>query len=201
MLRIGITGGLASGKSVMAQFLRDKGAFIFDADREAKFILLRDETVLQKIISAFGDAVLNDIGELDFQRLAALAFTDADHQQQLNTIIHPRVMSLAEDAMIRASQHEEKLFVFDAALLFEAKGESILDFTILITADPELRIKRAVERGTLTEEDIRQRMALQMSDEEKEARADYVIHNNGGLDEYTQQMEMLYDSVIGPELS
>lgn len=201
MLRVGITGGLGSGKSLMAQFLRAKGAFIFDADREAKFILLRDESVNQEIIMTFGDAVLNEIGELDFRRLASHAFTDAEHQLQLNAIVHPRVLAKAEDAMIRANQDKEKLFIFDAALLFEAKGEAILDFTILITADPELRIKRAVERGTLTEEDIRRRMALQMSDEEREAHADYIIQNNEGLDEYTKQMEMLYDSVIGPELS
>lgn len=194
MLRIGITGGLGSGKSTAARFFGDRGAQVFDADLEAKLILLRHEPVRQAVVEAFGKPVLNEVGEIDFGRLAAYAFAKPERQQRLNAIIHPEVILAAEREMAAASQRGVGLFVIDVPLLFETRLEQYLDFTLVVVADEELRIKRATERGTLTEADIRKRARLQLSDEERTARADFVIHNDGTIEELHRKLQEVYDT-------
>jgi len=195
MLRIGITGGLGSGKTTVARFFGDRGAQVFDADLEAKLILLRHEPARQAVIEAFGEAVLNEAGEIDFERLAAYAFATPERQRRLNDIIHPEVILAAEREMAAASRRGVAMFVLDAPLLFEARLEQYLDFTLTVVADEELRVKRARERGTLSEADIRKRARLQLSDEERAARADFVILNNGTLDELHEQLQAIYDDL------
>ncbi len=197
MLRIGITGGLGSGKSEVTRFFKQQGARVFDADVEAKLILLRSEQVRKAVIAAFGETVLNEIGELDFQRLARQAFANPDRQSQLNEIIHPEVILATEKAMILAEQAGIEMFILDAPLLFEARMEEYLDLTIVVIADRKVRIKRALERGNLTEEDIVRRIELQMPDKEKQARADLVVTNNGTLDQLQAELQVLYANITG----
>lgn len=196
MLRIGITGGLGSGKSEVTAFFKQKGARVFDADLEAKLILLHSEGVQKSVIAAFGDTVLNEVGELDFQRLARHAFANSDRQRQLNDIMHPEVILAADKAMILAEQDGVAMFILDAPLLFEAKLEEYLDLTVVVIADQQVRIKRALERGNLTEEDILRRIQLQMPDKEKLARADLVVTNNGTLEQLQAELEALYSNII-----
>lgn len=196
MLRIGITGGLGSGKSEVTAFFKQKGARVFDADVEAKLILLRLEGVQKAVIAAFGETVLNEVGELDFQRLARHAFANSDRQRQLNEIMHPEVILAADKAMILAEQDGVAMFILDAPLLFEAKLEEYLDLTVLVIADQQVRIKRALERGNLTEEDILRRIQLQMPDKEKLVRADLVVTNNGTLEQLQAELEALYSNII-----
>ena len=195
MLRIGITGGLGSGKSEVTRFFEQKGARVFDADAEAKLILLHSERVQQEVVAAFGAAVLNEVGEIDFQRLAQCAFANADRQRQLNGIIHPEVTLAADKAMILAGQAGIEMFILDAPLLFEARLEEYLDLTVAIVAHRKVRIKRALERGNLTEEDIRRRIHLQLPDEERQARADVVITNDGTLEELHAKLAALYTNL------
>lgn len=197
MLRIGITGGLGSGKSEVTRFFKQQGAQVFDADMEAKLILLRIERVRKAVIAAFGETVLNEVGELDFQRLAHQAFANSDRQRQLNEIIHPEVIQAANKAMLLAEQAGTEIFVLDAPLLFEARIERYLDLTIVVIADREVRIKRALERGNLTEEDIVRRIELQMPDKEKQARADLVVTNNGTLEQLQAELQTLYSNLTG----
>ncbi|MCH7858222.1 MAG: dephospho-CoA kinase [Candidatus Marinimicrobia bacterium] len=201
VLRIGITGGLGSGKSILAKYFGERGAHVFDADREAKLILLRSESVYRTVIASFGDHILNKAGELDFRRLAEYAFAKPERQQRLNDIIHPEVVQAADRQMITASRQGVALFVLDAALLFEAQLEQYLDVTIVVVADEELRVKRALERGTLMEEDIRKRIRLQMPDSEKIARADFVITNDGTEDEFQKQFEALHNNLTSESSS
>ncbi len=195
MLRIGITGGLGSGKTTVARFFGDRGAQVFDADLEAKLILLRHEPARQAVIEAFGEAVVNEAGEIDFERLAAYAFATPERQRRLNEIIHPEVILAAERETTAASRRGVAMFVLDAPLLFEARLEQYLDYTLAVVADEELRVKRARERGILTEEDIRKRARLQLSDKERAARADFVVRNNGTLDELYEQLQAIYDDL------
>ncbi len=196
MLRIGITGGLGSGKSEVTAFFKQKGARVFDADLEAKLLLLHSEGVQKAVIAAFGDTVLNEVGELDFQRLARHAFANSDRQRQLNEIMHPEVILAADKAMILAEQDGVEMFILDAPLLFEAKLEEYLDLTVVVIADRQVRIKRALARGNLTEEDILRRIQLQMPDKEKLARADLVVTNNGTLEQLQAELEALYSNII-----
>ncbi len=195
MLRIGITGGLGSGKSEVTHFFKQKGARVFNADVEAKLILLRSERVQKEVVAAFGETVLNEVGELDFQRLARQAFANSDRQRQLNEIIHPEVTLAADKAMILAEQAGIEMFILDAPLLFEAHLEEYLDLTIVVIADQKVRIKRALERGNLTEDDILRRIQLQIPDQEKQARADLVVTNNGTLDQLQAQLQALYTNI------
>jgi len=195
VLRIGVTGGLGSGKSMLAKYFGERGATVFDADREAKSILLRSEPVNRAVIASFGNSILNELGELDFRRLAEYAFAKPERQRRLNDIIHPEVVQAADRQMITASRQGAALFVLDAALLFEARLEQYLDVTIVVVADEELRVRRALDRGTLIEEEIRKRIRLQMSDSDRIARADFVITNDGSKDEFFKQFEALYHSL------
>ena len=201
MLRVGVTGGLGSGKSMLAKYFGERGAQVFDADKEAKLILLRSESVYHTVIASFGDPILNDVGELDFRRLAEYAFAKPERQRRLNDIIHPEVVQAADRQMMTASQQGVALFVLDAALLFEAQLEQYLDVTVVVVADEELRVKRALERGTLMEEDIRKRIRLQMPDSEKMARADFVITNNGSKDDFLKQFEALHKNLTSESSS
>ncbi|UCH10471.1 MAG: dephospho-CoA kinase [Fidelibacterota bacterium] len=201
MIRIGITGGLGSGKSTAAQFFADRGAQIFNADMEAKLILLRHVPIGRAVLDAFGDAVLNEVGEIDFGRLAAFAFAKPERQKRLNEIIHPEVILVADRAMMEASRRGIPLFVMDVPLLFEARIEQYLDYTIAVVADESVRLKRAMNRGTLTEADIEKRIRLQLTDEERAALADFVVENNGTIKELERQLQDIYDSLIETHLA
>ena len=191
MLRIGITGGLGSGKSEVTRFFQERGARVFDADAEAKLILLHSDEVQQAVLAAFGAAVLNEVGEIDFRLLAEQAFANPERQRQLNEIIHPEVILAADQAMIKADQDRIDLFILDAPLLFEGHLEEYLDLTIVVLAKEETRIRRALKRGNLTEEDIRRRIQLQLSDDEKRSRADVVITNDGTLAQLHTKLDAL----------
>ena len=201
MLRIGITGGLGSGKTTAARFFGDRGALVFDADVEAKLILQHHVPTRQAVIEAFGKEVLNEKGEIDFERLAAQAFATPQRQQRLNDIIHHEVIWVAKRELVTADQKGAAMFIVDAPLLFEARLEQYLDYILVLAADEELRVKRNVARGILTEEDIRNRMHLQLSDEERAARADFVIQNNGTLEELHEQLQEIYDSLPAQPVS
>jgi dephospho-CoA kinase len=201
MLRIGITGGLGSGKSMAAHFFAIRGARVFDADMEAKLILLRHETIRQTVIDEFGEVIVNEVGEIDFTRLAAYAFAKPKRQQRLNEIIHPEVNLVAEREMTKANREGVALFVLDVPLLFESQMERYLDYTIAVTAAEELRIQRALARGTLSESDIRKRTKLQLTDEERAAQADFVVANDGTLDELQRQLQKIFNTLTGAQLS
>jgi dephospho-CoA kinase len=198
MIRLGITGGIGSGKSTIARFFGERGAVIFDADMEAKLILLHSEPVQQSVVAAFGDPVLNEVGEIDFGLLASYAFAEPERQHILNEIIHPEVIMAAEREMIAASERQAPIFILDAPLLFEARIDQYLDYSIAVLANEEVRIRRAAARGILSEEDIRRRAGLQISDEERAMRADFVVDNNGTLDELYRQLQEIYDSLPLP---
>ncbi len=197
MLRIGITGGIGSGKTEVTGFFQERGARVFNADAEAKLILLHSKQVQQAVLAAFGEAILNEVGEIDFRRLAEQAFANPERQRRLNEIIHPEVIFAAEQAMVQASQDGIDLFILDAPLLFEAHLEEYLDLTIVVVAKEETRIRRALKRGNLTEEDIRRRIHLQLSDDEKRSRADVVITNNDTLVELHAKLDDLLANLTG----
>lgn len=192
MLSLGVTGGLGSGKTVVARFFADKGGVHFDADRVAKDILLGSEEVLRAVTAAFGEDVLGADGKIETAKLAHHTFHDQAKQQELNEIIHPRVVAAALKQMAEAASQGAPLFILDAPLLFEAGLEKHLDKTLVVTAAEEVRIQRALDRGGLSEDDIRRRMALQMPEEEKLNKADIIVENNGTLEELTARLDQVY---------
>ena len=202
MLTLGITGGIGSGKSTVARFFVDRGAQLFDADQEAKDILLHHRDVRSAIRGAFGEDVFDDRGEIDFIRLAAAGFDSPEQQQRLNAIIHPEVIQVAHSQIAEARRRGLEMFVLDVPLLFEAGMERDLDLTLAVVAAEDIRFERALKRGRLSEADLRRRAGLQLTDEERAARADHVIDNNGSLEDLHRQLEQLYKAIAkdnGPQ--
>lgn len=195
MVTLGVTGGLGSGKSSACQRLKEKGAVIFDADNIAKEILLTVLEVQEKIAEVFGEAIKKN-GVVDNQKLADIAFSNEENQAALNNIIHPFVIEEFEKER-ESMQNREGLLIIDAPLIFESGLDSHLDYTVLIYATYKLRISRAIRRGNLSRDQILRRMELQMPEEAKRELASFVIENNGSIEHLYEEIDKLYNGLVG----
>jgi dephospho-CoA kinase len=195
VVTLGVTGGLGSGKSSACQRLKEKGAVIFDADNIAKEILQTVPEVQEKISEVFGEAIIKN-GVVDNQKLAVIAFSNEENQATLNNIIHPFVIKEFEKKH-ESMQNREGLLVIDAPLIFESGLDSHLDYTVLIYATYKLRITRAIRRGNLSREQILKRMDLQMPEEAKRELASFVIENNGSVEHLYEEIDKLYNELVG----
>ena len=191
---IGITGGIASGKSTVSLYLEDKyGAYIFDADKEAK-VLLQSSLVKDKIFKAF-----SSLKDFSATSIAQEVFKNAESQAKINNIIHPMISDLILER-INEKKDLHNIFVVDAALIVESgifqqyqKSGAKL---ILIIADEELRLKRALHRADLDKATIKDRMRLQMKDDEKIKDSDYVIENNASEFELFSKIDQIIERII-----
>tara|TARA_B100000959_G_scaffold262796_1_gene301589 strand:- start:8431 stop:9024 length:594 start_codon:yes stop_codon:yes gene_type:complete len=193
MLKIGLTGGIGSGKSSVSSLFGEWGAYIFDADSIAKDILYKNETAQGEIIAEFGTDILNREGKIEKSKLARIAFQDEDHQLRLNTIIHPYVFTNIDnsfDLILEKGQHE--IFCVDAALIYESGADTHMDYVVVITSHLRLRTERVMERGGLTRDEFLRRLDLQWPDEDKVHMADFVIHNNGTKDDLITESKKVY---------
>jgi len=195
VVTLGVTGGLGAGKSTACQRFKENGAVIFDADSVAKEILQTTQDVQDRITEEFGADVVKD-GRVDTRKLASQAFSNEENQSILNNIVHPYVIEAFEK---RREELEKKvgLLVVDAPLIFESGFDSHLDHTLLIFASLKMRIARALRRGNLTREEILRRMDLQMPEEDKRDLASFVIENNGSIEELNQEIDKLYQQLVG----
>ena len=197
MLRIGLTGGIGTGKSAASKILEKLGAYIFDADKEAKKVLLTNETIKSELISEFGTDIMTGDGNVDNNKLARVAFQDQDHQLKLNTIVHPYVFKEIDknfDRELDNGKHD--IFVVDAALVYESGADTHMDYVIVITALIKTRMERALARETLSREEILKRVDLQWPEEEKVALADFVIHNDGSEEELIKNITDIYIELV-----
>ena len=193
MLKIGLTGGIGSGKSSVSKLFEDWGAYIFDADLVAKEVLLKNDTAQNEIIAEFGSDILNKDGKIEKSKLSRIAFQDENHQLRLNAIIHPYVFSeidLTFDKILL--KNEYKIFCIDAALIYESGADTHMDYVVVITSHLRLRIERVIERGDLTRDEFLKRLDLQWPEEDKVHIADFVIHNNGTLDDLIIESKKIF---------
>lgn len=200
---IGVTGGIGSGKSEVCRMLESLGCSVFSADLEAKRIQETDPEVIAGIRQLFGEDIYTETadGKLipDRQRIAKVVFSDPDKLRKLNNLIHPKVFAAFERAKQDASAKGQKVLVKEAAILFEAGGTKGLDKVIVVAADNEKRIARAMSRGNLTEAEVNRRIANQWPQEELIKRADLVIYNNGTLEELRAQVERTLALIIADD--
>ena len=197
MLRIALTGGIGTGKSTASKILNELGAFIFDADREAKNILKNNETVQSELIAEFGTDIMRGDEKIDNNKLARIAFQDQDHQLRLNSIIHPYVFQEIDknfDDVLEKGAYD--IFVVDAALIYESGADTHMDYVIVITALLKVRMERALQRETLTRDEVLKRMDLQWPEEEKIALADFVIHNDSTEEEFRDAITDIYNQLV-----
>jgi dephospho-CoA kinase len=209
MLRVGLTGGLGSGKTTVAAIFRSLGAQVMEADAVGRAMMQPGQAVYEQIVEAFGPAVVRADGTLDRRKLATIAFTDG-RLAELNAIVHPPVIA-EQGRWMEALEREQPdaVAIYETALLFEASKAAVtrawqerFDRRILVTAPQPLRIARYVARmggpdadaatRTALEEEARQRMAAQMPEEEKMRLSDTVIHNDASLEDVTRQTEAVY---------
>lgn len=197
MLKIGLTGGIGSGKSAASSIMTKLGSYIFDADPEAKMILDNNKNVQKNIIEEFGNDVLDHNGLIDKKKLAKVAFQDEDHQIILNSIIHPFVFKELDKQFNKISkQNKHVSFIVDGALIFESGLDQHLDSVILIASLLKYRIERVFKRGNLSREDILRRIDLQWTDEQKAEMADYTIYNNGTEKELEEKIKEFHEKHI-----
>ena len=197
MLRVALTGGIGTGKSTASKILMELGAFIFNADREAKNILKNNETIQSELIAEFGTDIMSGDENIDNNKLARIAFQDQDHQLRLNSIIHPYVFQEIDknfDDVLKNGTHD--IFVVDAALIYESGADTHMDYVIVITALLKIRMERALQRDTLSRDEILKRIDLQWSEEEKIALADFVIHNDGTEEELRDSVTDIYNQLV-----
>ncbi|UXD70488.1 dephospho-CoA kinase [Sphingobacterium faecium] len=174
-IKVGIAGGIGSGKTIVCDIFKVLGVPIYNADLEAKLIMNKSDQVRQAIIATFGDQTYQN-GILNREFLAAQVFNDADQLAKLNAIVHPAVIQAAEDwADAQTAPYSLK----EASILFESGSYKKLDYTILVTAPVEIRIARVMARDQVTREQVLARVNNQLPDEEKAKLADFVIINDG----------------------
>jgi len=194
MYKIGITGGIGSGKSTASLFLKEHGAIVFNADKEAKKHLKNTSTLQNKIIEAFGQKVVEN-NKLNLKKLAEVAFSNKLEQDILNGLMWPEVFMLTEKAIQKAEKESVKLFVLDAAMIFEANFEHMLDMTLLISTRKNIRLTRALKRKNLPLEQIQNRMSLQMKETKKKEKADYIIENNASKENFNKKLIHFYNTL------
>ena len=197
MLRVGLTGGIGTGKSTASKILNELGAFIFDADKEAKNILKNNETVQSELIAEFGTDIMSGDEKIDNNKLARIAFQDQDHQLRLNSIIHPYVFQEIDEIFNDVLEKgENDIFVIDAALIYESGADTHMDYVIVITALLKIRMERALQREMLSRDEILKRIDLQWPEEEKIALADFVIHNDSTEKELLNSITDIYNKLV-----
>ena len=176
MLKIGITGGIGSGKTTVCRVFQVLGIPVFYADVAAKSIMHTDAELREDIIKSFGTDSYTANGELNRKYISAIVFNDKEQLANLNALVHPAVFR-AFDSWVRA-QVQAPYILKEAALLFESDSYKLCDLSILVKSPDDLRVKRIIERDHTTAEEVRLRMDRQFSDEQKEKLADHILIND-----------------------
>ncbi|MGY1716840.1 dephospho-CoA kinase [Geodermatophilus nigrescens] len=197
MLRIGLTGGIGSGKSTVAALLAARGAVVVDADRIAREVVEPGTPGLAAVVGSFGPGVLTADGALDRAALASIVFADPEARARLDGIVHPLVRARAQEVVAGAAA--DAVVVQDVPLLVETGQAGQYDLVLVVEADLETRVARLLLRG-LTEEDARARIAAQATDEQRRAVADVVLDNSGAPDALAAQVERLWAERVVPAL-
>lgn len=195
MITVGVTGGIGSGKSTVCDMWAQMGAFVLNADDLAKQVMVTNAEVKQQLVDRFGSESFLEDGELNTEHLANEAF-EKGRVQELNAIVHPKLPAAASQKMEEAEAQGYEVFVYEAALLLENLEPGSLDYIVLVLADEDHRIERVKQRDNSSEAEIKQRIKKQRNFEKSTERVDYVIRNNGTLEELEKKAEIIYQSFL-----
>jgi dephospho-CoA kinase len=189
----GLTGGIGSGKSTVAHLLEEYGIPVVSADELSRMVVAPGSRGLADVVEAFGTEVLDDKGELDRKKMGQIVFTTPERRRQLEAILHPRIRERYEQVLDALEKAGHPVMVYEVPLLFEKKldEQDEMKAVILVTATADTRIARVKERDSLTTDEVLARMQAQMPEQEKRERANYVVHNDGDLDDLRREVEYL----------
>ena len=192
---IGLTGGIACGKTTIAKIFQNLGAIIIDLDSMSHQLLKNDPLIYEKLLYSFGCGILNEKGEIDRKKLGRLVFDNPDYLNVLNRIVHPPLIQITlEKIKQELTQDKNRIVVLDAALLIECNLTDMVDSVVLAYADESTQLRRLKERG-LSEDEARKRIQSQMPFKEKQYFADYIICTNGSLNDTIKQVEQIWVSL------
>lgn len=192
-MNIGLTGGIATGKSTVARLLVRRGALLIDLDQIARDVVAPGQPTLVQITERFGAAVLQPDGSLDRKRLGAIVFADASRRKELEQITHPAIRAVMKARMREYEQlHPDKLVVVDVPLLFESQLTEYFERVVVVYVPRTEQLRRLMERDKLSEEEAEKRLNAQLDIEQKKSLADYVIDNSGSLEQTEHQIERLW---------
>jgi dephospho-CoA kinase len=205
LLKVGLTGGIASGKSVVGEMFVRLGARLIRADDVAHELMQPGQPVYEEVVRHFGRGILNPDGSINRPRLAALAFGSADSAarvKELNTIVHPAVVKREDDWMDELGHRDPAaIAIVEAALILEAGVADRFDYLVVVTCSPDQRAQRLAVRLGISEEaaraEVARRMASQIADDEKIKAADFVIDNSGSLDRTEEQVRQIFAMLKG----
>ena len=195
---VGVTGGIASGKSTVSRLLAEKGAFTIDLDEIGHELLKQGSPVMDELLEAFGPDILDSSGDVSRNKLGAIVFTDDSKRERLNAIMHPPIVQRSQSEAHRlVAEDANCVVVIDIPLLIEGGRHHLVDVIVVVTASPENQLQRLLERSIeesrpLSVEEAHARISAQIPLSEKEKFAHFVIDNNGAFEELSHQVDQLW---------
>lgn len=195
MTIVALTGGVAAGKSTVTEVLSSLGAHIIDADVLARKAVEPGTPAFDEIVARFGPHVVNESGGLDRVALGNIVFQDAESREALNSIVHPEVKRLYDQALTDAQEDPDRVKIYAVPLLAEARSTTEFDAVVVVDAPAETRMARLTEHRGLTEEQARTRVAAQVSDDERVSLADSVLDASGSLEQTQRAAVQLYEEL------
>ena len=196
MLKVGLTGSIAVGKSYVCEILRELGAFVLDADQTAREVVKPNTNGLQLIVENFGAGILQSNGELDRAKLGAIVFGNEQKRQLLNNIVHPLVIQAQNEWLRQCEKSEPRgIAVIDAALMIESESYKRFNKIIVVWCEPAIQLRRLMLRNNLSEAEAVQRIAAQMPQEEKKRYADFLIDTSEGFEAARQQTVEIFEQL------
>lgn len=188
MLKVGLTGSIAVGKTFVCSILRELGAFVLDADLTAREVVAPGSEGLRQIVAHFGADVLDESGALDRAKLGALVFADEAKRQLLNSIVHPMVIRAQDEWLTKTGrENPHAIAVIDAALMIESGSYKRFTKLIVVWCEPAIQLQRLMQRNNLTEAEALKRINSQMPQEEKKRYADFLIDSSEGFEDTRRQ--------------
>ena len=196
MLKVGLTGSIAVGKSFVCECFREHGCHVLDADKVAREVVAPGTTGLTQIVREFGSDILQTNGELDRKALGSVVFVDGKKRELLNSIVHPLVIEEQDRWLnIREMDDPNGIAIVDAALMVESGGYRRFDKIIVVWCEPEIQLRRLMSRDNLSEQEAKRRIAAQMPQEEKKRFADHLINTSGDFEDVRRQVAEVFEQL------
>ena len=192
-MKVGLTGGIGAGKSTVADMFSKLGAVVIRSDELARQVIEPNTPGFQKVLSRFGNQILQENGSIDRKKLAQIVFNDQNSLKDLEEIIHPLVRNKTNELI--SSQTQETIVVNEVPLLLEKKMEKMFDFLVVVISSEKNRINRLQKRG-ISEPEAKKRMSLQVSDEVRKSSADFLITNDGNIDQLEADVAKVWQALL-----
>ncbi|MGE7272292.1 dephospho-CoA kinase [Brevibacillus panacihumi] len=192
---LGLTGGIATGKSTVTGMLRERGIPVIDADQIARDVVEPGKPAYEAIVAHFGREILLSDGQIDRKKLGEIVFSDETERQKLNAIVHPEVRRVMREEAEAAEKNGASIVFMDIPLLFESKLQHMVDKVVVVYAPAHMQLARMMERDELQEEQAQKRLRAQFPIDQKKADADFLIDNSGSREEAERQVEEMLSAI------